>query len=57
MRATIIAIGSRGEVHPYVALGNGLRAAGHDVTLATCVQFVTSLNRAGSASPHLWRET
>jgi len=35
MRATILTAGSRGDVQPYVALGAGLRAAGHEVRLAT----------------------
>ena len=39
MRVTIIAAGSRGDVQPYVALGRGLRAAGHDVTVATHETF------------------
>lgn len=30
--------GSRGDIRPFVALADGLRVAGHDVTLATtCV--------------------
>jgi sterol 3beta-glucosyltransferase len=39
MRVTIIGIGSRGDVQPYVALGRGLRAAGHEVTIATHETF------------------
>ncbi|MFI5249285.1 MAG: glycosyltransferase [Gemmatimonadales bacterium] len=39
MRVTIIGAGSRGDVQPYVALGRGLRAAGHEVTLATHETF------------------
>jgi sterol 3beta-glucosyltransferase len=39
MRVTIIAIGSRGDVQPYVALGRGLAAAGHDVRVATHAPF------------------
>ena len=31
--------GSRGDVQPYIALGLGLRAAGHDVRLATHAIF------------------
>jgi sterol 3beta-glucosyltransferase len=33
MRITVITVGSRGDVQPYVALGLGLQAAGHDVVL------------------------
>ncbi|GCE28925.1 hypothetical protein KDA_44090 [Dictyobacter alpinus] len=39
MRITIIAIGSRGDVQPYVALSRGLVAAGHTVCLATHAVF------------------
>ena len=35
MKITLITIGSRGDVQPYVALGVGLKAAGHVVKLAT----------------------
>jgi UDP:flavonoid glycosyltransferase YjiC (YdhE family) len=35
VRVTIIAIGSRGDVQPFVALGTGLADAGHEVRLAT----------------------
>lgn len=39
MRITMLTIGSRGDVQPYVALGVGLRAAGHEVRLATHEPF------------------
>lgn len=35
MKVVIATIGSRGDVQPYLNLGQGLRDAGHDVTLAT----------------------
>jgi sterol 3beta-glucosyltransferase len=35
MRVTINAFGTRGDVQPYVALGKGLQAAGHEVRLTT----------------------
>jgi len=35
MRNTLLAVGSRGDVQPYIALGAGLQAAGHQVRLAT----------------------
>ncbi|WP_225997522.1 glycosyltransferase [Myceligenerans pegani] len=38
-RILVATVGSRGDVQPYVALGQGLRAAGHDVTVATCERF------------------
>ena len=34
MRITIIAVGSRGDTQPYIALGRGLERAGHSVTVA-----------------------
>ncbi|MCC7206929.1 MAG: glycosyltransferase family 1 protein [Anaerolineae bacterium] len=35
MRTVLLALGSRGDVQPFVALGKGLRAAGHAVRVAT----------------------
>ncbi len=39
MRITIVTIGTRGDVQPYIALALGLRAAGHHVTIATHATF------------------
>jgi sterol 3beta-glucosyltransferase len=39
MKIYILTIGTQGDVVPYVALGRGLQAAGHDVTLATLAEF------------------
>ena len=39
MRLDILALGSHGDVQPYVALGLGLRAAGHHVRLVTLGGF------------------
>jgi UDP:flavonoid glycosyltransferase YjiC (YdhE family) len=39
MRIAIIAPGSRGDVQPYIALGKGLNAAGHNVRLLTHQNF------------------
>jgi sterol 3beta-glucosyltransferase len=39
MRMLILTVGSRGDVQPYIALGAGLQAAGHTVTLATLEAF------------------
>lgn len=39
MRYTFIAMGSRGDVQPYIALGAGVRRAGHDVRFATHAEF------------------
>jgi len=35
----ILTIGTRGDVQPYIALGLGLKAAGHEVIIATLAEF------------------
>jgi UDP:flavonoid glycosyltransferase YjiC (YdhE family) len=47
MRIVIPTTGSRGDVQPYVALGVGLRRAGHDVRLATHADFEPLARRHG----------
>ena len=47
MRITIIAVGSRGDVQPHIALGVGLQAAGHDVRIATHTLFEMLIRRLG----------
>jgi sterol 3beta-glucosyltransferase len=47
MHVLILTIGSRGDVQPYVALGAGLLAAGHRVTLATSPRFRDLVEDAG----------
>lgn len=39
MRVTVVTGGSRGDVQPFVALGEGLQARGHEVTIATYGPF------------------
>jgi UDP:flavonoid glycosyltransferase YjiC (YdhE family) len=39
MKITILAVGTRGDVQPYIALGLGLRAAGNDVLIAAASNF------------------
>jgi sterol 3beta-glucosyltransferase len=39
MKITIIAPGSRGDVQPYVALGRGLKNAGHDINILASQDF------------------
>lgn len=39
MKICILTFGTRGDVQPYIALGLGLRAAGHTVTVATLMEF------------------
>ncbi len=52
MRVMIIAVGSRGDCQPYVALGCGLARAGHVVTVASHENFRELVTRRGlSFSP------
>jgi len=39
MKISILTFGTRGDVQPYIALGLGLKAAGHSVTIATLKEF------------------
>ena len=39
MRIAILAFGSRGDVQPYIALGVGLKKAGHEIRLVTHQNF------------------
>ncbi|MBX3066829.1 MAG: glycosyltransferase family 1 protein [Anaerolineae bacterium] len=48
MKITILTMGSRGDVQPYIALAQGLQQAGHEVTLCTAATF-----RALAESHHL----
>lgn len=47
MRIAMIATGSRGDVQPYVALGKGLGAAGHEVRLITHENFGSLVQSQG----------
>ncbi|MFN2208056.1 MAG: glycosyltransferase, partial [Candidatus Promineifilaceae bacterium] len=47
MNILIITFGSRGDVQPYLALGKGLKTAGHDVTLCTAEQFEPLIRENG----------
>lgn len=47
MKITILTIGTRGDVQPYVALGVGLQAAGYDVTITTSTRFNTMISERG----------
>jgi sterol 3beta-glucosyltransferase len=47
MNILILTLGSRGDVQPYVALGKGLKAAGHDVTVATSASFESFISEHG----------
>ena len=39
MKICILTLGTRGDVQPYIALGLGLKAGGHEVTIATLGEF------------------
>ncbi len=47
MRITVVTIGSRGDVQPYIALCLGLQSAGHTVRLATHALYETEIRGRG----------
>jgi UDP:flavonoid glycosyltransferase YjiC (YdhE family) len=47
MHITIMTVGSRGDIQPFVALGGGLRHAGYAVRLATHAIFEPMIRAAG----------
>jgi sterol 3beta-glucosyltransferase len=47
MKIAIVALGSRGDVQPYVALGKALKSAGHTVKLVTHENFETLVTSHG----------
>ncbi len=49
MNIFINTLGSRGDVQPYVALGQGLQAAGHKVTICTAARFEQFITDHGLA--------
>ena len=49
MKILLLTFGSRGDVQPYVALGQGLRAAGHSVGLCTSQHFAGFVSNHGLA--------
>ncbi|MBO0687868.1 MAG: glycosyltransferase, partial [Candidatus Dormibacteraeota bacterium] len=49
MRIAVLAVGTRGDVEPLIALAAGLRTAGHDVTLATGAPYARLVHSAGLA--------
>jgi sterol 3beta-glucosyltransferase len=44
MKITILTLGTRGDVQPYLALGLGLQGAGHAVTLGTSRDFAEEIS-------------
>jgi UDP:flavonoid glycosyltransferase YjiC (YdhE family) len=49
MHVVLLSVGSRGDVQPFVALGVGLKARGHEVTLAAPAALRPLVERAGLA--------
>ena len=49
MKICILTIGTRGDVQPYIALGVGLKAVGHEVTIATLAAFESFGERVWTA--------
>ena len=47
MQFTILALGSRGDILPYAALGQGLRSAGHRVCFVTAESFRQAIAASG----------
>lgn len=47
MRIAVLTLGSRGDVQPFVALGTGLAARGHDVTIAGHARFAGDVHERG----------
>jgi sterol 3beta-glucosyltransferase len=47
LNVTIVTLGTRGDVQPFVALGAGLKEAGHEVTLVTGKSFGTMISGRG----------
>ncbi|MCW1921523.1 glycosyltransferase [Luteolibacter arcticus] len=72
MRILIYAMGSAGDVHPFVGVGKALQARGHEVIVATSAFFEDVVTRSGlgfrgmgtvadfervQGDPHLWHPT
>ena len=47
MRIVVIAVGTRGDVQPLIALAKGLRDAGHTLRVATTQEFATLVQEQG----------
>ena len=47
MRIVIVASGSRGDVQPFLALGLGLKEAGHEVKVATAENYKDFVEERG----------
>ena len=53
MRIVLLTLGSRGDVQPFVALGLGLQAAGHQVTLCTAEPYAALVREYGLPYAHM----
>jgi sterol 3beta-glucosyltransferase len=53
MRVLLSTHGTRGDVQPFVALGKGLKAAGHEVALCTPTGFRALVDRHGVPYAHM----
>ncbi|EKV00564.1 glycosyl transferase, UDP-glucuronosyltransferase [Leptolyngbya sp. PCC 7375] len=53
MKVLIVTLGSRGDVQPYVALGQGLKTAGHEVTICTSTLFQAFITDQGLHYGHM----
>jgi hypothetical protein len=47
MKIMILALGTRGDVQPYIALGMGLQWSGYDVTIVTSTRFASMITERG----------
>ena len=47
MRLTILALGTRGDIEPYLALGLGLQASGYQVSMAAPTNFESVIRQHG----------
>lgn len=47
MKICVLTFGTRGDVQPYIALGLGLKAVGHEVTIATLAEFKSLVSDYG----------
>lgn len=50
MKVLLVTIGSLGDLHPFIAIGRALRAAGADVMLAVPLDHVAKVEAAGLAA-------
>lgn len=53
MKILINTVGSRGDIQPFLALGKGLQAAGHQVALCTAQSFQPWVEEHGLAYAHM----